>query len=165
MRTLTTARLVTSADAPSARARGPRPSRLNREQQEAWVLALYLGGATLDEVAFVLGSNRTWVRHCVMEAGLARHRGTRNIDVLAILREVRLAGTLTLKQVAARLSYSEETVRHGIAALGMSESVRRLFRLRRRAARRVAFANADLPIAALPVRPIGTRRTPTVRVA
>ena len=164
MRTLT-ARLVSRADSPAGRAQAPRTSRLNREQQEAWVLALYLGGATLDEVAFVLGSSRSWVRQCVMEAGLARHRAARNIDVLAILREVRLAGTLTLKQVAARLCYSEETVRHGIAALGMSESVRRLFRLRRRAARRVAFANADLPVEALPIRPIGTRRTPTIRVA
>jgi AraC-like DNA-binding protein len=164
MRTLT-ARLTTSADPSTARTEAPRPSRLNREQQEAWVLALYLGGATIDEVAFVLGSSRAWVRQCVMEAGLARHRGTRNIDVLAILREVRCTGTLTLKQVAARLGYSEETVRHGIAALGMSESVRRLFRLRRRAARRVAFANADLPIEAVPLRPMGTRRTPTIRVA
>jgi len=138
---------------------------LNREQQEAWVLALYLGGATLDEVAFVLGSSRTWVRECVIEAGLARHRSTRNIDVLAILREVRRVGTLTLKEVAARLDYSEETVRHGIGALGMTESVRRLFRLRRRAARRVATANADISVDALPLRPIGARRTPTIRVA
>jgi hypothetical protein len=138
---------------------------LNREQRDAWVLALYLGGATIEEIAFVLGSGRTSVRQCVMEAGLARHRATRNVDVLAILREVRLSGTLTLKEVAARIGYSEETVRHSIAALGMSESVRRLFRLRRRTARRVAAANADLPIQALPLRPIGTRRTPSIRVA
>jgi hypothetical protein len=47
----------------------------------------------------------------------------------------------------------------------MTESVRRLFRLRRRAARRVAVANADLALDAVPVRPIGQRRTPAVRVA
>ena len=164
MRTLS-ARPIKSADVVGARAQAPRPSRLNREQQEAWVLALYLGGATLDEVAFVLGSNRTWVRQCVMEAGLARHRGARNIDVLAIMREVRFPGTVTLKQVAARLCYSEEAIRHSIGELGMTESVRRLFRLRRRAARRVATANADLSVEALPLRPIGTRRTPTIRVA
>ena len=68
-------------------------------------------------------------------------------------------------EVAARIGYSEETVRHSIAALGMSESVRRLFRLRRRTARREAAANADLPVKAMPIRPIGTRRTPTIRVA
>jgi AraC-like DNA-binding protein len=164
MRTLTARTVTTSADAP-ARTGIPRTPRLNREQREAWVLALYLGGATIEEIAFVLGSGRTSVRQCVMEAGLARHRTTRNIDVLAILREVRLPGTLTLKEVAARIGYSEETVRHSIAALGMSESVRRLFRLRRRTARRVAAANADLPIQALPLRPIGTRRTPSIRVA
>jgi AraC-like DNA-binding protein len=142
-----------------------RTTRLNREQQEAWVVALYMGGATLEEVAFVLGNSRSWVRQCVMEAGLARHRGTRNIDVLAILREVRLPATLTLKEVAARLGYSEETVRHGISALGMSESVRRLFRLRRRAARRVAIAKADVLVEALPMRGLGTRRSASVRVA
>jgi len=42
-----------------------------------------------------------------MESGLARHRGTRHVDVLMILREVRRTGTLTLKEVAARISYSE----------------------------------------------------------
>jgi predicted transcriptional regulator len=119
----------------------------------------------VDEIAVVRGSGRTSIRQCVMEAGLARHRATRNIDVLAILREVRRAGTITLKEVAARIGYSEETVRHSVVALGMSESVRRLFRLRRRTARRVAAANADVLVTAMPIRPIGTRRTPTVRVA
>jgi DNA-binding transcriptional ArsR family regulator len=138
---------------------------LNREQREAWVMALYLGGATIDEIAFVLGSARTAIRQCVMDAGLARHRGTRNIDVLAILREVRRQGTLTLREVAARIGYSEETVRHSITALGMTESVRRLFRLRRRSARRVAAANAALPVATLPMHELDTRRTQAVRVA
>jgi hypothetical protein len=138
---------------------------LNREQREAWVMALYLGGASVDEISFVLGSARTAIRQIVMQSGLARHRGTRNVDVLVILREVRRAGTLTLKEVAARICYSEETIRHGIAALGMTESVRRLFRLRRRTARRVAAANADLPLVAVPIRPIGARRTPAARVA
>ena len=164
MRTFT-ARTVTTSDVAPARTDIPRTPRLNREQREAWVMALYLGGATVEEIAFVLGSGRTSIRQCVMEAGLARHRATRNIDVLAILREVRRAGTITLREVAARIGYSEETVRQSIAALGMSESVRRLFRLRRRTARRVAAANADLSMLAIPVRPIGTRRTPTIRVA
>lgn len=128
-------------------------------------MALYLGGATMEEIAFVLGTARTSIRQCLMEAGLARHRGTRNIDVLAILREVRRAGTLTLKEVAARIGYSEETIRHGIAALGMAESVRRLFRLRRRTARRVAAANADVQINALTLAAIGTRRSASVKVA
>ena len=116
-------------------------------------MALYLGGA------------RTAIRQCVMDCGLARHRGARNIDVLAIMREVRQTGTLTLKEVAARLAYSEETIRHSIAALGMTESVRRLFRLRRRAARRAAAANAAPAIAPLTVRAITTRRSAAVRVA
>ena len=128
-------------------------------------MALYLGGATVDEIALVLGSARAAIRQCVMDAGLARHRGTRKVDVLTIMREVRLPGTLTLKEVAARMGYSEETVRHSIAALGMSESVRRLFRLRRRAARRVAVANADLAVATLPIGSIGVRRSASVRVA
>lgn len=142
-----------------------RAPRLTREQREAWVIALYLGGATVDEIAFALGSARELVRQSVMDAGLARHRGTRKVDALAIMREVRRAGTLTLREVAARLGYSEETVRHGVTALGMSESVRRLFRLRRRAARRAAAANAALGVEALPLRPIGSRRAPAVRVA
>ena len=91
--------------------------------------------------------------------------GARNIDVLAIMREVRRTGTLTLKEVAARLACSEEAIRHSIAALGMTESVRRLFRLRRRAARRAAAANAALVIATPDVRAIATRRSPAVRVA
>ncbi|HEY7236154.1 MAG TPA: DeoR family transcriptional regulator [Gemmatimonadaceae bacterium] len=164
MRTLSARTVTTSADA-LARTDIPRTPRLNREQREAWVMALYLGGATLEEIAFVLGSGRSSVRQCVMEAGLARHRAVRNIDVLAILREVRRSGTLTLREVAARIGYSEETVRHSVLALGMSESVRRLFRLRRRAARRVAVANADVALEAVPLRPIGTRRTPSIRVA
>jgi DNA-binding CsgD family transcriptional regulator len=164
MRTFTARTVITSADAP-ARTDIPRTPRLNREQREAWVMALYLGGATVEEIARVLGSGRTSIRQCVMGAGLARQRAARNIDVLAILREVRRAGTITLREVAARIGYSEETVRHSIAALGMSESVRRLFRLRRRTARREAAANADLPVKAMPIRPIGTRRTPTIRVA
>jgi len=164
MRTFT-ARTVTTSDVAPARTDIPRTPRLNREQREAWVMALYLGGATFEEIAFVLGSGRSSVRQCVMEAGLARHRSTKNVDVLAILREVRRSGTISLREVAVRIGYSEETVRHGVAALGMSEAVRRLFRLRRRTARRVAAANADLPIEAVPLRPIGARRTPTVRVA
>src|SRR5438105_12591787 len=111
MRTFT-ARTVTTSGAALARTDIPRTPRLNREQRDAWVMAVYLGGATVEEIAFVLGSGRTSVRQCVMEAGLARHRATRNIDVLAILREVRLPGTVTLKEVAARIGSSEETVRH-----------------------------------------------------
>jgi len=163
MRTFT-ARAVTTSLIPT-RTDIPRTPRLSREQREAWVMALYLGGATVEEIAFVLGSARTAVRQCVMDCGLARHRGARNIDVLAIMREVRQTGTLTLKEVAARLAYSEETIRHSIAALGMTESVRRLFRLRRRAARRAAAANAALAIAPLTVRAITTRRSAAVRVA
>ena len=128
-------------------------------------MALYLGGATVDEIAFVLGTARTSIRHCVMEAGLARHRGTRNVDVLGILREVRRQGTLTLKEVAARIGYSEETVRHSIGALGMTESVRRLFRLRRRVHRRAAAVNAALPLATVTIREIAAARTPAARVA
>jgi predicted transcriptional regulator len=164
MRTLTARAVITSVNAP-ARTDIPRAPRLNREQRDAWVMALYLGGATVDEIAFALGAARPAIRQCVMDAGLARHRGARNIDVLAILREVRLPGTLTLKEVAGRIGYSEETIRHSIAALGMSESVRRLFRLRRRSARRVAAANADMSIGTLTIRAIGTSRTPHVRVA
>jgi AraC-like DNA-binding protein len=164
MRTFTARAVTTSLIAPT-RTDIPRTPRLNREQREAWVMALYLGGATVEEIAFVLGGARTAIRQCVMDCGLARHRGARNIDVLAIMREVRLTGTLTLKEVAARLTYSEETIRHSIAALGMTESVRRLFRLRRRAARRAAAANTDLAIATVAVRALATRRTPAVRVA
>ena len=164
MRTLTARAVITSVNAPT-RTDIPRTPRFTREQREAWVMALYLGGATVDEIAFVLGSARTAIRQCVMDAGLARHRGTRNIDVLAILREVRLPATLSLKEVAARIGYSEETVRHSITALGMNESVRRLFRLRRRAARRLAVANADLSLEAVSIRPIAQRRIVAVRVA
>jgi len=153
-----------AAAAPTITPDIPR-TRLTREQREAWVMALYLGGATVDEIAFVLGSARASVRHMVMEAGLARHRGARNVDVLVIMREVRRAGTLTLREVAARIGYSEETVRHSIAALGMTESVRRLFRLRRRAARRVAVANTELTLEALTLPTFSQRRLAAVRVA
>ena len=164
MRTLTARVVTTSLTAPT-KTDIPRRPRLSPEQREAWVMALYLGGATVEEIALVLGSARTAIRQCVMESGLARHRGARNIDVLAIMREVRMSRTLTLKEVAARLGYSEETIRHSIGALGMTESVRRLFRLRRRVARRVAAANANLALAPVAVRTIATRRTPAVRVA
>lgn len=165
MRTLTARAGTARAAASSSVTDIPRAPRLNREQREAWVIALYLGGATIDEIAFALGSARAWVRQSVMDANVARHRGTRNIDVLMVLREVRRPGTLTLREVAARLRYSEETVRYSITALGMTESVRRLFRTRRRAARRVAAASADVAVAPLPVCAMGTRRTPVVRVA
>jgi predicted transcriptional regulator len=150
--------------APTITPDAPR-TRLTREQREAWVMALYLGGATVDEIAFVLGSARTSVRQMVLEAGLAPHRAAKHVDVLVILREVRRQGTLTLREVAARIGYSEETVRHSIAALGMTESVRRLFRLRRRSARRVAAANADLALEAMPLRSIAKRAAAAVRVA
>jgi hypothetical protein len=163
MRSFTARAVTTSLTA--TRTDIPRTPRLNREQREAWVMALYLGGARVEEIAFVLGSARTAIRQCVMDCGLARHRGARNIDVLAIMREVRMSGTLTLREVAARLAYSEETIRHSIAALGMTESVRRLFRLRRRAARRAAAANADIAIVTGAIRALATRRTPAVRVA
>jgi len=162
MRTLTVR--ARAAAAPAITPDIPR-TRLTREQREAWVMALYLGGATVDEIAFVLGTARASVRQMVMDAGLARHRGARNIDVLVIMSEVRRAGTLTLREVAARIGYSEETVRHSIAALGMTESVRRLFRLRRRAARRVAVANSDLTLEALTLPTISQRRLAAVRVA
>jgi transposase len=165
MRTITARAATARAAASTPVTDISRAPHLNREQREAWVIALYLGGATVDEIAFALGSAREWVRQSVMDAGLARHRGARNVDALAILREVRRTGTLTLREVAARLGYSEETVRHNVTALGMSESVRRLFRLRRRAARRVAAANAALGVEPLPLRAIGTRRTPAARVA
>jgi hypothetical protein len=165
MRTISARAATTRAAAHSSVTDIPRRPRLNREQREAWVIALYLGGATVDEISFALGTARSWVRQSVMDANLARHRGTRNIDVLSVLREVRRPGTITLREVAARLSYSEESVRHSITALGMTESVRRLFRLRRRAARRVAAAGAIVAVAPLPVRAIGSRRTPVVRVA
>ena len=164
MRTLTVRATTARVDAAPSVTPVSR-ARLTREQRESWVMALYLGGATVDEITFALGGTRASVRQIVMEAGLARHRGARNIDALVIMREVRRAGTVTLREVAARLGYSEETIRHCIASLGMSESVRRLFRLRRRAARRVAVANADLTLEAVPLRPIGQRRTPVVRVA
>jgi hypothetical protein len=165
MRTITARAATARAAASTTISDIPRAPRLNREQREAWVIALYLGGATIDEIAFALGSARTWVRQSVMDANLARHRGARNIDVLAVMREVRRPGTLTLREVAARLRYSEETVRYSITALGMTESVRRLFRLRRRAARRVAAAGAVAEVATLPVHAVGSRRAPVARVA
>lgn len=165
MRTITARTATASVTAPHSMTDIPRTPRLSREQREAWVIALYLGGATVDEIAFALGAGRGWVRQSVMDANVARHRGTRNVDVLAVMREVRRSGTLTLREVAARLHYSEEAVRCGITALGMTESVRRLFRLRRRSARRVAAAGATLAVATLPVRAIGSRRTAVARVA
>ena len=157
----------TAAKSPAGRQAGAdiprRPVR--REEREAWVIAFYMGGATVGEIAGVLAAGREWVRQCVVGAGLAWRRGARQIDAIAILREVRRTGTLSLKEVAARLGYSEETVRQSVAALGMTESVRRLMRLRRRAARRVALANASADLNALPLRAIGARRIPAVRVA
>jgi hypothetical protein len=100
-----------------------------------------------------------------MSAGLACRRGVRQIDPLAILREVRKSGTLSLRTVAARLAYSEETVRHSIAALGMTEAVRRLLRLRRRSARRVAVANVGIAREQLSDEAAHVRPTRTARVA
>ena len=85
MRTLTVRAVATAA--PTLTPETPR-TRLTREQREAWVMALYLGGATIDEIAFALGSARTSIRNTVLEAGLARHRAAKNIDVLVIMREV-----------------------------------------------------------------------------
>jgi hypothetical protein len=164
MRTITPPTATKSAAERHAGADIPRRV-LRSEEREAWVIVLYMGGATVGEIADALSAGRDWVRHCVIGAGLACRRGARQIDALAILREVRKSGTLSLKEAAARLGYSEETVRQSISALAMSESVRRLMRLRRRAARRVAVANAGTDIGAAPVRMIGTRRTPAVRVA
>jgi len=78
---------------------------------------------------------------------------------------VRKSGTLSLKEVAARLDYSEETVRHSVQALAMGEAVRRLLRLRRRAARRAAVAEASGEVEAITLPEIGRQRTPTARVA
>jgi transposase len=134
-------------------------------EREAWVLVLYQGGASVYEIAALLGAGREWVRQCVLAAGLPWRRGVRQVDALAILREVRRPDTLSLKAVAARLGYSEETVRQSVMALGMSEAVRRLLRLRRRSARRVAAAGVVDGLAALTLRAIGARRTQTARVA
>ena len=163
MRTITPATANTSADAREGADIPREPEAV--DPREAWVIALYVGGATVDEVAVLLSVPREWVRECVGRAGLTCRRADRKVDALAILREVRKSGTLSLKEVAARLDYSEETVRHSVNALGMSESVRRLLRLRRRAARRVAIANAGGEVEAITVPAIGTRRTPIVRVA
>ena len=165
MRTITARAATARAAVPTSVTDISRAPRLSREQREAWVIALYLGGATIDEIAFALGTARSSVRQSVMDANLARHRGTRNVDVLAVMREVRRAGTLTLREVAARMRCSEEAVRYGITALGMIESVRRLFRLRRRAARRVAAAGAEVGVATLPVDAMESRRAAVVRVA
>ena len=164
MRTITLPTASTSEDARQDGTDIPRHPQVS-DAREAWVIALYVGGASVDEVAVLLGVGREWVRQCVGRSGLTCRRADRQVDALAILREVRRSGTLGLKEVAARLGYSEETVRHSIAALGMSESVRRLMRLRRRTARRVAAANATGEVEALPLRAVGARRTPIVRVA
>ena len=164
MRTITPSTATTSADARPEGTDIPRQPD-GADAREAWVIALYLGGATVDEVAVLLAAPREWVRECVGRAGLTCRRADRKVDALAILREVRKPGTLSLKEVAARLDYSEETVRQSIHALEMAESVRRLFRLRRRAARRVAAANASGEVEALTLPEIGARRTPTARVA
>ncbi|HKO16594.1 MAG TPA: DeoR family transcriptional regulator, partial [Gemmatimonadaceae bacterium] len=100
-----------------------------------WAMVLYLGGATVEDIAASLGVGREIVRQALADAGLPSRRGTRAVDPLAIMREVRRPGTLSLREVAQRLGYAEDTVRHGIVALGMAEAVRRLLRLRRRATR------------------------------
>jgi hypothetical protein len=164
MRTITLPTATPSADARTDGADIPRSTPAN-DEREAWVMALYLGGASVDEVAVLLGVGREWVRQCVGRAGLTCRRADRQVDALAILREVRKPGTLSLKEVAARLDYSEDTVRHSIAALGMGESVRRLLRLRRRAARRVAVTNTPEQVEAVALRAHAARRAPAVRVA
>lgn len=161
MRTITPTTATTSTDARLEDADIPRQP----DAREAWVIALYLGGASIDEVAVLLAADREWVRECVGRAGLTCRRSDRQVDALAILREVRRTGTLSLKEVAARVGYCEETVRHSIAALGMAEAVRRLLRLRRRSARRAAVANADSEHESLTIHPLATRRTASVRVA
>src|SRR5436309_16126482 len=81
----------TAAKSPAGRQAGAdiprRPVR--REEREAWVIAFYMGGATVGEIAGVLAAGREWVRQCVVGAGLAWRRGARQIDAIAILREVR----------------------------------------------------------------------------
>ena len=164
MRTITPPTATTSAEARPEDADIPRqPDAF--DAREAWVIALYVGGASVDEVAVLLGVAREWVRQCVGRAGLTCRRADRQVDPLAILREVRKPGTLSLKEVAARLDYSEETVRHSVQALAMGEAVRRLLRLRRRAARRAAVAEASGEVEAITLPEIGRQRTPTARVA
>jgi DeoR-like helix-turn-helix domain len=132
---------------------------------ELWVLMLFAGGATVDEISAAVSFNREWVRQCILRTGLSWRGRSRHVDALAILRDVRRTGTLSLREVAARLNYAEETVRHCLSALGMAESVRRLLRLRRRAARRVATANACESIAAIEVTAIDARSQVAARVA
>lgn len=163
MRTITPPTATTSAEARDDADIPRQPEAI--DAREAWVIALYVGGASVDEVAVLLGVAREFVRECVGRAGLTCRRADRQVDPLAILREVRKAGTLSLKEVAARLDYSEETVRHSVQALGMGEAVRRLLRLRRRAARRAAVAEASGEVEAITLPEIGRRRTPTARVA
>ena len=66
MRTLTARAVTTSLTAPT-RPDIPRTPRLSREQREAWVMALYLGGATVEEIAFVLGGARKAISQWVMD--------------------------------------------------------------------------------------------------
>jgi hypothetical protein len=132
---------------------------------EAWVFMLFAGGATVDEIAGAVSFSREWVRQCILSTGLSWRGRARHVDALAILRDVRRTGTLSLREVAARLNYTEETVRHCLSALGMAESVRRLLRLRRRAARRVATANAREAVASIEVTAIDARDQVAARVA
>jgi hypothetical protein len=137
---------------------------------EQWAVVLYVGGATVDEIAPALGISRDEVRHSILRAGLTWRRGARVIDPLAIMREVRCPGVVTLRDVGRRLGYSEETVRHTVAALGMTDIVRRLMRMRRRAARRAAVegstpALGDLVNRSPRVRGIVSRRPAAARVA
>ena len=137
---------------------------------EQWTVVLYVGGATVDEIASALSVEREKVRQSILHAGLTWRRGTRAIDPLAILREVRCSGVVSLREVGRRLGYSEETVRHTVAALGMGDVVRRLLRMRRRAARRVAIARStetlsDMAKRTPRVRRLDGRRQAAIRVA
>lgn len=164
MRTITLSTATTNTErSPDGADRTQQPTAT--DAREAWVEALYVGGATVDEIARLLGTDREWVRQCVGRSGLTCRRSDRQVDALAIMREVRKSCTLSLKEVAARLGYSEDTVRHSIAALGMSEAVRRLMRIRRRMARRVAVTNVSGEVEAVELPSIGARRATGVKVA
>ena len=162
MRTMTTPQPTERATTRHAGADIIRRAAATMHETEQWAVVLYVGGATVDEIALALSIGRDEVRDSILRAGLTWRRGARAIDPLAIMREVRCPGVVTLREVGRRLGYSEETVRHTVAALGMGDIVRRLLRMRRRAARRATLSDvAKRPVR---VRGIDTRR-PAARVA
>jgi DNA-binding CsgD family transcriptional regulator len=100
------------------------------ESRRQAMRALYEAGSTFDEIALEYGITRERVRQCVRKAGceMFGHRSQFNVPLLA--QSLREAESFT--DACRRSGVHHAAVTKFAAELGMTESLRRLYRLRAR---------------------------------